>query len=216
MRYNTVHVLTVSRNVERQEQVRREWAGWDIQFHYGYDYRDLNCPEPYNRQFALACCWCGHHKIWGELADEKGWHLIIEDDAFPKPGIRQAIRMIQTEEHNFQIVKLYHYVEPSCEIYLPNGFQKQQLLDLKENAEYRKGNRDWVSTAAYLVRNTHRARREILFATPDLAVHLSTLNVGGIWPLVANVKGESIIGLPDKYDTSPTNAGLAGDSGGSD
>lgn len=181
-----VHVLTVSRNIERQEQIKRWWRGWDIQFHHGYDHQDLNCPEPYSRQFALACCWCGHHKIWGKLADEKGWHLIIEDDACPKPGLDQVIPIVQREaiKQDYQIIKLFHTATPPGE---------ERLFDLKENVEFRKGHQGWVSTTAYLIRNTGRAMREVLFATPDLAIHLTTLRIGGIWPLVVDHLGEPTI-----------------------
>lgn len=180
-----VNVLTLSRNTERQEQIRKHWEGWDLKFHQGYDYRDLNYPEEYRRQFALTCCWCGHHKIWNEINGIPGWHMIIEDDAVPAPGIKQAINFIHRKNHDYQVVKLFHLVEPTTFEIGENGHKKQQLIPLSE---------DPISTTAYLIRNTKRLMKSAYFrGSPDLTLHEFT-KVGGIWPLVANCAGESIIG----------------------
>jgi hypothetical protein len=90
-----------------------------------------------------CCCTYGHALIWQRLKDSPGWHLIIEDDAKPLPGILHAYQ-IAAQSDNYDLIKLHHYVEGE-------GTHRVEFVGLD----------NWVSTTAYIVRDTAKLLKRL-------------------------------------------------------
>lgn len=90
----------------------------------------------FRTMWGWCCCTYGHGLIWQRLAKEPGWHLVIEDDARPIDGMAEGIATAM-KSSDFDVIKLHHYVEYSGD---------QTVIPI--------GLDNWVSTTAYLIKNT--------------------------------------------------------------
>jgi hypothetical protein len=108
------------------------------------------------------------------LAGKPNWHLVTEDDAAPLPNLADACQMVTGAECDYQVVKLHH----------PVAFDPgQPLFPLPPDV--------WVSTTAYLVRDTGRLLRAVRFlGSPDrMLAQIAT--VGAVFPPAVRVAGTS-------------------------
>lgn len=101
----------------------------------GLDYKFFECHD-FRTMWGWCCCTYGHALIWQRLATEPGWHLVIEDDAQPLPGLLDAYNEA-IKSNDFDLIKLHHYVD---------GDGVYRVVNV--------GLDNWISTTAYLVRNT--------------------------------------------------------------
>jgi hypothetical protein len=79
------------------------------------------------------------------LVDQPGWHLVIEDDTVPLPNLADACRLVTGSDCDYQVVKLHHWSKPP----------EPGLFDLPQ--------KDWISAAAYLIRDTRQVLRAFRF-----------------------------------------------------
>lgn len=135
-----VMCLTIPRSVERQERIKHEWRGFDVEFVFGLDWQDLGFDVNGVREiFGQSCCTAGHLKIWKRMIGHHDPFLIIEDDVVPLENIDESIERSVASE--FPVVKLFHQDERDLEGVHPF------ILD---------GPESWIGTAAYVVNDLAR------------------------------------------------------------
>ena len=121
--FDKIYVLTIPKAKDRQEEVKEELIGFDYEFFFGIDKKELNVNDPsiYDEQKAIqysrhnyamssgqVACSLGHRKIYEDAVQNQYKRILIfEDDVrIRKENIVQLISFFQEIPENWEIVLL--------------------------------------------------------------------------------------------------------------
>lgn len=176
-------VLTIPRNIQRQNIFINNWKGLDYTFINGIDYKDLShnicvttSEGKYCNDFA---CLLSHIKIWEHcLTTNDSHYLILEDDTIPLVSITKLFELIDTaiERFWFDVFKLHCMPEGSVWLgYLPYNYKAIRPNNLVSAMGYMITR---VAIKQLLNRITLKPSDELMwFNTWNIAIYPNVLGV---------------------------------------